>query len=105
MLTDARASTHVWDDDGRLGGYVMVLYSKGTALARLYSIAVDGTLRGRGIGGRLIEAAETAALDRGCVSMRSEVRKDNTASLALFEGNLLIHGSERVPAIHDQEDA
>jgi len=85
MLTEARATTHVWDEGGRIGGYVLVLYSKGTALARLYSIAVDDSIRGRGVGRRLVEAAEAEALRRGCVSMRSEVRRDNTASLAMFE--------------------
>ena len=85
MLTDARAATQVWDEAGRLRGYVLVLFSKGTALARLYSIAVDAQMRGRGVGRRLIEAAEASALARGCVSMRSEVRRDNQASLALFE--------------------
>jgi ribosomal protein S18 acetylase RimI-like enzyme len=84
MLTDARASTHVWDEGAMLGGYVLVLYSKGTALARLSSIAVDAQMRGRGVGRALVDAAEAEALERGCVSMRSEVRRDNSASLGLF---------------------
>ncbi len=65
MLTDARASTQVWDENEQIRGYVLVLFSKGTALARLYSIAVDATMRGRGVGRRLIEAAEAEALGRG----------------------------------------
>jgi hypothetical protein len=35
----------------------------------------------------LLAAAEAEAVARGCVSMRSEVRRDNTASLALFRSN------------------
>ncbi|MEX1310275.1 MAG: peptidase C39 family protein [Candidatus Sulfomarinibacteraceae bacterium] len=85
MLTDARAATLVLDDGRTIGGYVLVLFSKGTALARLYSIAVDAAMRGRGVGRALIESAEDEALGRGCVSMRSEVRQDNTASRTLFE--------------------
>ena len=86
MLTRAKASTIVWDDDGRLGGYAITLFSRATATCRLYSIAVDASMRGRGVGRALLGAAEQEALERGCVSMRSEVRKDNTASLALFRG-------------------
>lgn len=84
MLTRAHASILVWDEGDHLGGYVLTLYSRGTALARLYSIAVDDRMRGRGVGRQLLAAAEAEALDRGCVSMRSEVRRDNTASEAMF---------------------
>ncbi len=84
LLTRANASTLVWDDDGPLGGYVTILFSRATALARLYSIAVDSSLRGKGAGRALLAAAETEALEHGCVSMRSEVRRDNAASLAMF---------------------
>jgi ribosomal protein S18 acetylase RimI-like enzyme len=85
LLTRARATTLVWDDDGVLGGYALVLFSKGTALSRLYSIAVDERMRGRGVGRQLLAAAERAALNRGSVSMRSEIRRDNAPSIALFQ--------------------
>ncbi len=87
LLTRANARTLVEDEGGRLLGYALVLFSRGTALARLYSIAVDGEARGRGIARRLLAAAEAEAVARGCVSMRSEVRRDNTASLTLFRSN------------------
>ncbi len=86
MLTRANATTLVHVTDAAIDGYAMVLFSRGTALARLYSIAVDESCRGRGVGRALLAAAERAATDRGCVSMRSEVRRDNHASIALFEG-------------------
>lgn len=84
MLTRANASTLVADDGGRLLGYVLVLFSRGTAMARLYSIAIDGEARGRGLAKELLREAEAEGVRRGCVSMRSEVRRDNVASLALF---------------------
>lgn len=87
LLTRANARTLVEDEGGRLLGYALVLFSRGTALARLYSIAVDSEARGRRIARRLLSAAEAEAVARGCVSMRSEVRRDNTASLALFRSN------------------
>jgi ribosomal protein S18 acetylase RimI-like enzyme len=97
LLTRANASILVADEGGALAGYALVLFSRGTALARLYSIAVDGAFRGRGLGRTLLAAAEAAALARGCVSMRSEVRLDNRASLALFEAN----GYRRIDELED----
>lgn len=84
LLTRAHAVTLVFEEEGEILAYALTLFSRGTALARLYSIAVDGRLRGRGVGRALLETSEREALERGCVSMRSEVRRDNEASLALF---------------------
>ncbi|MFN2308383.1 MAG: GNAT family N-acetyltransferase/peptidase C39 family protein [Gammaproteobacteria bacterium] len=84
MLTKANAATLIEDGDQRLGGYVLVLFQAGTSLARMYSLAVDPQSRGDGLGGTLIEAAEAAALARGCVYMRLEVRPDNAGAIALY---------------------
>lgn len=71
--------------DSVLAGYVLIILHRGTRLARLYSIAVDTTLRGRGIGRKLIEAGEQAAREASRIDMRLEVRKDNPAAIALYE--------------------
>jgi ribosomal protein S18 acetylase RimI-like enzyme len=86
LLTRGNARTLVALDPHTPGllGYVMVLFSRGTSLARLYSIAVSASARGRGVGRNLVEAAENAARDNTCADLRLEVRRDNTASLALF---------------------
>ncbi|MBI5461577.1 MAG: GNAT family N-acetyltransferase/peptidase C39 family protein [Gammaproteobacteria bacterium] len=84
MLTKANGATLVEDCQGELAGYVLVLFHAGTSLARMYSLAVDRSHRGEGLGGTLIEAAEAAALKRGCVYMRLEVRPDNAGAIALY---------------------
>lgn len=84
MLTKANAVIIVDAEDNRLRGYVLLLFSRGTSMARLYSIAVDSALKGKGIGSGLVKAAEDAAIAHDCVSMRLEVRKDNAESLTLF---------------------
>ncbi|MCB1887273.1 MAG: peptidase C39 family protein [Rhodocyclaceae bacterium] len=84
MLTRANASVLVDAEAGCLRGYVLLLYSNGCSMARLYSIAVDPACKGQGVGGGLIAAAEAEAVGHDCVSMRLEIRKDNAASLALF---------------------
>lgn len=66
-------------------GYSLVLFHRGTSLARLYSFAVDPACRGRGVGRDLLKEAEGRALDRGAVVMRLEVREDNVAARRLYE--------------------
>lgn len=71
--------------DGQLGGYALVLLQKGTRLARLYSIAVDASLRGKKLGERLMAAAEAYAHEERRLYLRLEVRKDNLAAITLYE--------------------
>ncbi|EIJ35320.1 ribosomal protein S18-alanine N-acetyltransferase [Thiothrix nivea] len=69
----------------KTAGYILVLLHRGTHLARIYSIAVNSDLRGRGIARSLIERAEKFCADHGRVSMRLEVRKDNARAIRLYE--------------------
>ena len=86
MLTRAKASLFVAETvPGTLLGYGLVLFHAGTALARLYSIAVRPQAAGAGIGTALIEHAETVTREHECVALRLEVRADNAAAIALYE--------------------
>jgi ribosomal protein S18 acetylase RimI-like enzyme len=67
-------------------GYAMVLFHRGTSLARLYSLAVMPDCRGHGIARALLGAAEGAALEEGAAYLRLEVRVDGAAAIALYEG-------------------
>ena len=75
LLTRGRAATLVAVRAGAILGYVLVLFSRGTSLARIYSLAVDPDSRGQGLGRELVSAAEDAAQDQECSEMRLEVRK------------------------------
>lgn len=75
----------VLEEEGVLLGYVLVVYRSGTALARLYSIAVDPSSKGRGFGARLLSEAESAAFARDCAVMRLESRPDNTPAIELYK--------------------
>ena len=87
MLTRARARTLLAEDPaGALLGYALVLFSQGTSVARLYSIAVAREARGQGVGRALAAAAEQAAWAADRAYLRLEIRRDNLASQALFEG-------------------
>lgn len=84
LLTKARSQTLVFEQDDQLLAYVMVLYSRVTSVARIYSVAVDEQSRGKGIAQELIRAAEDEAIEHGKTSIRIEVREDNKQSRSLF---------------------
>jgi ribosomal protein S18 acetylase RimI-like enzyme len=84
FLTASSAVSTVAELNGRMGGYALVLFRPNSAAARLYSIAVDPDVRGRGIGPALIEAAEAAALERDCVWLRLEVHEKNAPAIARY---------------------
>lgn len=84
MLTKANAAVFVCAGEDRLLGYALLLFSRGTSMARLYSIAVAARARGKGVGRALVEAAEAEARERDCAYLRLEIRKDNAASIGLF---------------------
>jgi ribosomal protein S18 acetylase RimI-like enzyme len=54
------------------------------ALLNVHDLAVLPDWRGRGIGRRLLRAAEGVARERGCCKVTLEVRGDNAAALALY---------------------
>ena len=58
LLASPQAETIVVEHDGRLAGYALVLFRSGSAVARLYSIAVARHSAGRGVGPTLLAAAE-----------------------------------------------
>jgi ribosomal protein S18 acetylase RimI-like enzyme len=85
LLTNSNSCILVDEENGAIRGYVLVLFRKGHAKSRLYSIAVDPNCQGKGIGRGLLEAAEQEAKKRGIKRMGSEIRFDNEASQALFK--------------------
>lgn len=68
-------------------GYALLLLRRGTALARLYSLALLPDCRGRGLGVLLLQAAERAAFEHERIVLRLEVRADNDAAQKLYGGS------------------
>ncbi len=86
MLTRAKASLYVAQDTaGTVLGYGLVLFHAGTALARLYSLAVRPGATGTGLGTALVRHGEVEARAHDCVALRLEVRADNAQAIALYE--------------------
>lgn len=87
LLTKANATTLVYEEKKEVLGYVMLLFHTGTSLARMYSLAVHPEQQGKGIGKKLLEAAEQAAQEHDCISLRLEVRRDNTQAINIYRSS------------------
>ncbi|MBD2858725.1 peptidase C39 family protein [Spongiibacter sp. KMU-158] len=75
----------VLETGGAVAGYSLLLFRRGTSLARLYSIAIHPDYRGKGFAKTLLLASETAAKEQGSVFLRLEVNECNQAAIALYE--------------------
>lgn len=84
-LYSPRARVRVVEDGS---GYALLLLRRGTRVARLYSIGVRASARGRGIGAALLGDVESTARDAGADRLRLEVRADNGGAIAFY----LAHG-------------
>jgi ribosomal protein S18 acetylase RimI-like enzyme len=70
---------------GAPAGYAMLLSRAGSRIMRLYSVAVDPSWRGCGIGMALLSAAAEAARSLGADRLRLELRPSNRVALRLYE--------------------
>lgn len=75
----------VAEQGSELVGYCLVLMNAATRLARIYSIAVSPTVRGRGVGEQLVREAEKEAVEADRIIMRLEVREDNAGAINLYK--------------------
>jgi ribosomal protein S18 acetylase RimI-like enzyme len=70
---------------GGLLAAAVMLYRKGAALARLYSITVAPEARGQGLARALMAACEADAAGRHARAVRLEVRSTNSSAIRLYE--------------------
>ncbi|GAA2862868.1 ribosomal protein S18 acetylase RimI-like enzyme [Aminobacter niigataensis] len=87
LIDHETAEALVAEVGGRVAGYAMVLFRKGSGVARLYSFAIGPDFGGKGLGRLLLDAAEHVAYGHGRMMMRLEVREDNQRAIGLYERN------------------
>ncbi|MEW5700933.1 MAG: GNAT family N-acetyltransferase [Candidatus Zixiibacteriota bacterium] len=84
LLTTAHAVVLVEASRGNVRAAAVVVFRRGSRVARLYSIAVHPGHRGRGIARRLLHQCEQVARAQGCRSLRLEVRVENVSARRLY---------------------
>ncbi|WP_081814552.1 GNAT family N-acetyltransferase [Hyphomonas jannaschiana] len=84
-LLRGQSMAYVAVSDGEICGAAVYLYRTGTKVARLYSLTVAPSHRGKGIASALLAAGETDAQTRGCDRVRLEVRRSNATAIRLYE--------------------
>ena len=94
-LKSSHQEVWVCVEDGRIVGSLFLRIHKHTC--RIYSIAVDANLRGRGIGRMLLEHAKARGHARGCGRISLEADSRNEQLLTWY----LNHGYKKVKTIQD----
>lgn len=85
LLNKANAEVLVLEHEGKLLANAVVLFSRATSIARLYSLVVDRSVRGKKLGYCLMKAVENEAWAHHRAYLRLEVRKDNYAAISFYE--------------------
>ncbi|MDR1460462.1 MAG: ribosomal protein S18-alanine N-acetyltransferase [Campylobacteraceae bacterium] len=75
----------VYEKNGKIYGYVLLLLRSNSKKARIYSIAVDKSFRGLGIASKLLEKSFSHALNNDKKLIKLEVRIDNTNAIKIYE--------------------
>ncbi|WP_416308035.1 GNAT family N-acetyltransferase/peptidase C39 family protein [Neptunicella sp. SCSIO 80796] len=70
--------------DGICIGYLLIIFHRGTSLARLYSIAIDEQYRRKGIGKALMLEGESRAQLKGALYIRLEVNQTNLSAIEFY---------------------
>jgi ribosomal protein S18 acetylase RimI-like enzyme len=85
LLTQAQTTVFIVEQQGRVCGAAIMAWRKKSSVGRLYSIVIDPAFQGRGLGGKLLQTCEDAALNRGCDRLSLEVRADNCRAITMYE--------------------
>ncbi len=84
LIASPSAIVLVLDEGDAIAGYALFLTRAGSDGARLYSLAIEPSRSGKGIGAKLLEAAEGIVRQRGHARIHLEVREDNTPAITLY---------------------
>lgn len=84
LLFQANGECFVDSVNGEIRGMVILLFRNGSKVAGIETIAVDPKYQGRGIGAKLLKAAEDEMLARGIRKSQLEVAMGNMSATRLY---------------------
>ena len=84
LITRGHCALLVGAQCGEVAGYALLLFRRGVPTARIYGLAVASSHRGRGLGRRLLVAAETEARRHRCRRLTLEVATSNRQAVRLY---------------------
>lgn len=87
IIQKGHADVCVQEVRGKISGYGILFYRRGTSLCRLYSIGVSPDHQGKGIGAKLLHHLEGLAANKGVSYIRLEVKEGNAGAIALYKKN------------------
>ena len=104
LVADEAGGGEAGESSSRVIGYVIALLLMEEA--EIANLAVVPEVRGRGIGGRLLDQVSADAAVVGVQTLYLEVRESNVAARALYESRSFAHvGRRRAYYRHPVEDA
>ena len=105
MIEKANADLIVAEIGQQIMAYALILFHRGTSLARLYSIAISSEARGIGLSDALMEEVERVGQEHNCIYMRLEVHPKNLVAIKLYERHGYYRFGELVDYYEDHSDA
>jgi ribosomal protein S18 acetylase RimI-like enzyme len=84
LLESRSAEVIVAAEQGGLVGAAVVLFRRGSPIARLYSLGVSPPMCGRGVAAMLLQAVDACVVARGCTAIRLEVHQFNAKAIARY---------------------
>jgi ribosomal protein S18 acetylase RimI-like enzyme len=85
LITKANSTCLAEINENDIRGFIIVLYKNGSEIAGIETLNVDPLFRGKGIGKKLLIAAEDEMTFRGIQRIRLEVSVFNTPAINLYE--------------------
>ena len=105
LIGSPSAAVLVAADGRQVAAAMVLLFRRGSRLARLYSLAVASQQRGKGLGGRMIHRALALARRRGAAAICLEVRASNHRAQRLYRRHGFL-GTRRTACYYqDGQDA